>query len=64
MVKPAGARIALVEYHVMTRTIGRALSAAKLLCVGLLGQDGLYWGWGRGRRPPPRRPQGPRAATA
>jgi hypothetical protein len=48
----------------MIRTIGESLAAAKLLCVGLLGLDGLYWGWGRGRRPPPRRPQGPAAATA
>jgi len=49
---------------IMIRTIGESLAAAKLLCVGLLGLDGLYWGWGRGRRPPPRRPQGPAAATA
>lgn len=48
----------------MFTTLGVAFSAAKLLCVGLLGLDGLYWGWGRGRRPPTRRPQGRGAATA
>lgn len=49
----------------MTRAFGMTLSAAKrLLCVGLQGLDGLFWGWGRGRRPPPRRGRGPAAATA
>jgi hypothetical protein len=44
--------------------VSGAVSGAKLLCVGLLGLDGLFWGWGRGNRPPPRRPRGPAAATA
>ena len=44
--------------------VSQTLCGAASKCVGLLGLDGLYWGWGRGRRPPPQRPQGPAAATA
>ena len=58
----------IVEYSTMIRKLGvslsKVVSGTKLLCVGLLGLDGLMWGWGRGNRPPPRRPRGPAAATA